>query len=114
MTAAVFTPKPRKVTATGPCSFGETAEFRHISRVTLTLKVTFFEGASSPLLWVAMETSLYADRDFGALGRFDTIAVDSGFSTVTFDHPMRYVRWNVVQFDGATAAWFTLDGVASI
>ncbi len=112
MSAVVFTPKPRLLTKTRPCSTGEVMEFRHYRAVTLTLSVIGFVDPSSPLLWVAMETSLYVDRDFGALGRFDSIATDGGTSQVTFDHVMRYVRWNVVRFDGATAAWFTLDGVA--
>ena len=113
MSIALFTPKPRRVTQAGPCSFWETFEVRHYRSVSLTLKVIGFEGATAPLLWIAMETSMNPDRDFGSLGRFDTIAVDGGVSQVNFDHLMRYVRWNVVQFEGAAAAYFTLEGTAS-
>lgn len=113
MTVVQFTPKPRRVTQAGPCTFWETVEFRHLRSVCLTLRVIGFEGATAPLLWLAMETSLHPDRDFGSLGRFATIAIDGGTSQVNFDHLMRYVRWNVVQFDGATAAWFSLEGTAS-
>ncbi len=112
MAMVQFTPKPRRVTATGPSSIGEVMEFRGYRSLQLELTVIGFEGASNPLLWIAMETSLHPDRDFGALGRFDTIASDGGRSYVNLDCIMRYVRWNVVRFDGATAVWFALKGVA--
>jgi len=87
--------------------------FRGYQSLHLTLKVIGFEGASTPMLWVALETSLYPDRDFGALGRFDSIASDGAISAVSFDRIMCYVRWNIERLDGATAVWFTIQGVAT-
>ncbi len=113
MSVARFTPKPRRVTATGPATYGETMEFRGYRSLRLTLRVMGFEAATAPMLWVAMETSLHPDRDFGSLGRFCPIATDGGVELLHCDHLMRYVRWDVVQFDGAAAAWFTLEGAAS-
>nr|MBK7067453.1 hypothetical protein [Deltaproteobacteria bacterium] len=112
MSIARFTPKPRRVTATGPCTLEETLEFRGYRSVRLTLRVLGFEGATAPMLWVAMETSLHPDRDYGSLGRFCPVARDGVVEVLNCDYLMRYVRWNVVRLDGADAAWFTLDGAA--
>lgn len=112
MSIARFTPKPRRVTTAGPCTLEETLEFRGYRSLRLTLRVLGFEGATAPMLWVAMETSLHADRDFGSLGRFSPVSTDGGVEVLNADYPMRYVRWNVVTFDGADAACFTLEGAA--
>lgn len=114
MSIARFTPKPRRVTATGPATYGETMEFRGYRSLRLTLRVLGFEAATAPMLWVAMETSLRVDQDYGSLGRFCPVAKSGGFDVLNCDYLMRYVRWNVVRFDGAAAAWFTLEGAASV
>ena len=106
-----FTPKPRRVTVTGLSTVGETMEVRGYRSLRLTLKVSGFEEADTPMLWVAMETSMRPDRDFASLGRFEPVAMNGGSTERTYDDIMRYVRWNVVRLDGAGAALFTLEGV---
>lgn len=113
MSIVRFTPKPLWVTKTGPSPFEQTMEFRHYRSARLTLRLFGFDGATAPMLWVAMETSLYPDRDFGRLGCFDSVAKPGDVSEVNFDYLMRYVRWNVIRLQGATAACFTLEGMAS-
>ena len=110
MSIARFTPKPRRVTATGPCTLDETLEFRGFRSVRVTLRVLGFEGATAPMLWVAMETSLHPDRDYGGLGRFCPVTKNGGVEVLNVDYLMRYVRWNVVALDGADDACFTLEG----
>ena len=114
MSIARFTPKPRRVTATGPCTLDETLEFRGFRSVRLTLRVLGFEGATAPMLWIAMETSLHPDRDYGSLGRFCPVTKNGGVEVLNVDYPMRYVRWNVVAFDGADAVCFTIEGLAGV
>lgn len=113
MSLARFTPTARRITAAGPGALNDTLEFRGYRSVRVTLRVVGFEGATAPLLWVAMETSLYVDRDYGSLGRFCSVASDGAVEVLECGHIMRYVRWNIVRFDGAAAAWFTLSGIAS-
>jgi hypothetical protein len=114
MSIARFTPKPRRVTVTGPCSLEETLEFRGCRSMRFTLRVFGFEGATAPMLWVAMETSLHPDRDYGSLGRFCPVTKNGGIEVLNAEYPMCYVRWNVLAFDGADAACFTLEGVAGV
>lgn len=110
---ALFTAKPRRVTAAGPCLPEEVMEFRHLRSARLALRLLGFDGATAPMLWVALETSLYPEEGFVSLGRFDSLSRAGEVSEVNFDYLMRYVRWNVVRFQGAAAATFTLEGVAS-
>lgn len=112
MSLARFTRTPRWVTAAGPCTLDETMEFRGYRSLRVTLRVLGFKGATAPVLWVAMETSLHPDRDSGSLGRFCTVARNGGIEVLNCDYLMRYVRWNVVRLDGADAACFTLEGAA--
>lgn len=112
MSFARFTPKPRKVQAAGPASPDEVMELREVRGLRLTLRVLGFEGADTPVFWLALETSDAPDGGFVSLGRFESVATEGGATARSFDDPMRFVRWNVVQLDGATAALFTLEGVA--
>lgn len=108
----LFTSSPRRVTATGPSDPLETMEFTNFRGIQLTLTVIGFEGASNPVLQIAMETGMRYASDYVPLGRFLPV-VDQGESVSQhFDGVIRFVRWNVVQLDGATAAWFTLVGKA--
>lgn len=107
-----YTPTPRWVATTGPCNLSEVMEIRHLRSVRLTLRLVDFKEPSTPLLWVAMETSLDPEDGYASLGRFDTLSRPGTVSTVNFDDVMRYVRWNVVSLEGATAACFTLEGAA--
>lgn len=103
---------PQWVKATGPSPAGEVFEVTGFRGLQLTLKVIGFEGASAPVLWIAMETGMRYAQDFVPLGRFLPMAADGMSCTRTFDGVIRFVRWNVVQFEGATAAAFVIEGQA--
>ena len=108
-----FTPNPRRVQGIGPALYGETLQMHGVRSLVLYLRVLGFEGIDSPVFWLALETSDTPKGDFVSLGRFEAIGGSGGATTRRFDDPMRFVRWNVVQLDGATAALFTLEGVAA-
>jgi hypothetical protein len=107
-----FTRKPRRVTAPGPASKGEVVEFLDFRGLQLTLKVIGFEGASDPVLQIAMETGMRYASDFVPLGRFLPLVADGEATSRHFDGVLRFVRWNVVELEGAMAAWFVLEGEA--
>ncbi len=112
MSIALFTPTPRLVTATGPSTVDETLEVRGYRSMRLTLRVIGFKGATAPALWVAMETGMETDEGFASLGRFEPVVQAGAVVVLNIDYVMRYLRWNVVRFDGADAVWFNLEGVA--
>lgn len=107
-----FTPKPRRVTATGPSGDGEVVEFGNFRALRLTLKVVGFEDPSDPVLQIAMETGMRRDRHFVPLGRFLPVTGDGEITRRDFDGVIRFVRWSVVQLEGASAVTFVIQGEA--
>lgn len=107
-----FTENPRRVTAAGPSSLVETAELINLRGLELTLTLVGFEGPSDPVLLIGMETGMRYAQDFAPWGRFLPLVAPGDACTRHFDQALRFVRWNVVELAGATAAWFTLEGKA--
>lgn len=107
---SIFTPKPQRVTAVGPAGAAGTVEFGNYRALRLTLKVIGFDGASDPVLQIAMETGMRYAEDYVPLGRFLPVVADGESTTRDFDGVIRFVRWNVVQLAGASAVTFTIDG----
>lgn len=108
----LFTQGPRRVTAIGPSEPLDTVELINFRGLQLTLTLIGFEGASDPVIHVAMETSMSFKSGFTPLGRFLPLVADGESCNQHFDGALRFVRWNVVQLAGATAATFTLEGQA--
>ncbi len=107
-----FTEKPQWVTATGPSSSWDVMSFVNFRGLELSLRLVGFEGASDPVLQVAMETGMRFDEDFAPLGRFLPLVMPGEVCTRRFEGLLRFARWNVVQLAGATAACFVLEGKA--
>lgn len=107
-----FTPKPQWVTTTGPSASWDVMRFINFEGLQLSLKLIGFEGASDPVLQIAMETGMHFDRDFAPLGRFQPVITPGEVVTRRFGAMLPFVRWNVVQLVGATAACFTIEGKA--
>ncbi len=108
----LFTPSPRRVTAIGPSEPLDTVEFINFRGLQLTLALVGFEGASDPVIQIAMETSMSFKGDYSPLGRFLPLVAAGESCNQCFDGVLRYVRWRVVQLEGASAATFTLEGKA--
>ncbi len=108
----LFTRSPRRVTAIGPSEPLDTVEFTNFQGLQLTLTLVGFEGASDPVIQIAMETSMHFKGDFTPLGRFLPLVAAGESCNRSFDGVLRFVRWRVVQLDGASAATFTLGGKA--
>ncbi len=107
-----FTQKPTWVTATGPSGSWDVMSFVNFSGLELSLRLVGFEGATNPVVQVAMETGMRFDQDFAPLGRFLPLVTPGEVCTRRFDGLLRYARYNVVQLAGATAACFVLEGKA--
>lgn len=107
-----FTQFPRRVTAAGPAGPLDTAEFINFRGLQLTLTLLGFEGASDPVLQIGMETGMRLEHGYTSLGRFLPLVAAGQTCSQHFDGVMRFVRWNVIELTGASAAVFTLEGQA--
>lgn len=107
-----FTQGVRRVKSVGPAGDGDVVELQGFRALHLTLRVVGFEGASEPVLQIAMETGMRYATDYVPLGRFLPSVGDGERTMRRFDGVLRFVRWNVVQLDGASAASFIIEGEA--
>jgi hypothetical protein len=84
------------------------------SSLTLVLRcLEIVQSAPFPVLYVRMETALdLRDGKWFSLGDFNPVGKPDDYDKRDFTGLLRYVRWNVIQLDNASAATFMIFGVA--
>lgn len=103
---------PRRVTGVETATEKETLEVLGFKTLRLQLRLISLEGATSPSLDLQMEHSMVLSNPFfmPASGIVTLTAIETG-APLLVEAPLRYLRWSVTSFTGATAAVFELDGV---
>lgn len=109
-----LTPKPVGVSTTGPSAEGDFLDVTGLRVLRMSLRVM---GAKitgpTPAIDFSLEGSMI-DKDHGwvTLALFPTVTASTESVTVVVEHPMRYLRWNLVTLTDCTGLYFDLDGIA--